>query len=82
MKSEAAADRRLNTLFRHLIITNEEEEEVNSNGMISCSVTSSAGDSVFANVVRAPEDPILGVHTTLPLFIIHIHIYIAIYVYL
>ena len=51
-------DRRINALVRHLV-------EPSSSAMadsISASPTSSLNtDSVFAHVVRAPEDPILGV---------------------
>lgn len=51
-------DRRINALVRHLA-------ESSSSAMadsLSASVTSSLhSDSVFAHVVRAPEDPILGV---------------------
>nr|XP_043606298.1 aspartate aminotransferase, cytoplasmic [Erigeron canadensis] len=58
----AAADRRLSTVARHLITTttNNEEEE-NGSFMISSSPTAAAGQSVFSNIVGAPEDPILGV---------------------
>ena len=52
------ADRRINALVRHLV-------ESSSSAMadsLSASVASSLhSDSVFAHVVRAPEDPILGV---------------------
>ncbi|GAA0139350.1 transaminase [Lithospermum erythrorhizon] len=54
--SAAAADRRLNALRRHL----EASSDIDSGLMISPSPTSSPG-SVFSHVVRAPEDPILGV---------------------
>lgn len=51
-------DRRINALVRHLV-------ESSASAMadsISVSPTSSLNtDSVFAHVVRAPEDPILGV---------------------
>lgn len=51
-------DRRINALVRHLV-------ESSSSAMadsLSASPTSSLHtDSVFAHVVRAPEDPILGV---------------------
>ncbi|PWA71904.1 Aminotransferase, class I/classII [Artemisia annua] len=60
------ADRRLSTLARHL--TTGGVRNVHDNAAISCSPTSSTssmvvvGDhSIFANILRAPEDPILGV---------------------
>ncbi|KAL8262628.1 hypothetical protein R6Q59_023977 [Mikania micrantha] len=53
--NSSSTDRRLSILSGHLAATID-----NVGGSISCSPTS-AGDSVFANVVRAPEDPILGV---------------------
>lgn len=56
--STAAADRRLNALVRHLGI----EDSKSAMADISANPTSASnGDSVFAHVVRAPEDPILGV---------------------
>ncbi|XLU75511.1 hypothetical protein S245_034564 [Arachis hypogaea] len=54
--SSSSSDRRLNTLAKHFLQT---ESENNQN--MSASPTSSHGDSVFAHLVRAPEDPILGV---------------------
>jgi hypothetical protein len=53
--SYSSCDRRLNTLARHLIDVNDQ----NQNQMASSPTASS--DSVFAHLVRAPEDPILGV---------------------
>ncbi|KAI3825508.1 hypothetical protein L1987_06998 [Smallanthus sonchifolius] len=53
--NSSTVDRRLSTLSRHLAGTIDKE-----GSGISCSPTSGA-DSVFTNVVRAPEDPILGV---------------------
>nr|XP_007137184.1 hypothetical protein PHAVU_009G106800g [Phaseolus vulgaris]ESW09178.1 hypothetical protein PHAVU_009G106800g [Phaseolus vulgaris] len=50
-------DRRLNTLARHFIPV---LEPMASNDNISASPTA-ASDSVFNHLVRAPEDPILGV---------------------
>ncbi|XP_076906590.1 aspartate aminotransferase, cytoplasmic-like [Bidens hawaiensis] len=57
MKSSLSADRRLSILSRHLAGTIHKEE----GGTTISSSPTSAADSVFANVVRAPEDPILGV---------------------
>ncbi|OVA20333.1 Aspartate/other aminotransferase [Macleaya cordata] len=62
----SAADRRLSTLVRHLgdssSSSSSSMESQNPNSDISLSPTAAFnGDSVFANVVRAPEDPILGV---------------------
>uniref|UniRef100_A0A7N0V5X0 Aspartate aminotransferase n=1 Tax=Kalanchoe fedtschenkoi TaxID=63787 RepID=A0A7N0V5X0_KALFE len=51
----SAADRRLATLARHL-----ESPPQGSESSIFASPTA-AGNSVFAHVVQAPEDPILGV---------------------
>jgi hypothetical protein len=55
--SYSSCDRRLNTLARHLIDVNDQNQ--NQNQMASSPTASS--DSVFAHLVRAPEDPILGV---------------------
>lgn len=54
----SASERRLNALVRHL--ATEESSPMDS---ISASPTSAHADSVFAHVVRGPEDPILGVNT-------------------
>ena len=56
--SEAASDRRLNALVRHL--ATEESSPMDS---ISASPTAARADSVFAHVVQGPEDAILGVTT-------------------
>ncbi|KAL4579477.1 hypothetical protein LXL04_015625 [Taraxacum kok-saghyz] len=53
--NSSSADRRLSTLSRHLAGT------IRNEGSGISSSPTSAGNSVFANVVRAPEDPILGV---------------------
>lgn len=53
--NSSSADRRLYTLSRHLAGT------ISNEGSGISSSPTSAGNSVFANVVRAPEDPILGV---------------------
>ncbi|XP_010110107.2 aspartate aminotransferase 3, chloroplastic [Morus notabilis] len=56
--SSSPTDRRLNTLVRHLLVENSSSVM----DSISASPTSAFhGDSVFAHIVRAPEDPILGV---------------------
>lgn len=57
--SSSAADRRLNALVRHL-----EGSSLNGSRSIAASPTSGshgAPNSVFDHLVRAPEDPILGV---------------------
>ncbi|KAK1367749.1 Aspartate aminotransferase [Heracleum sosnowskyi] len=54
---EATADRRIATLARHL----ETSSFSYSRNIITASPTSSNSSSVFANLARAPEDPILGV---------------------
>ncbi|GAY48264.1 hypothetical protein CUMW_110390 [Citrus unshiu] len=56
----SATDRRLNALFRHLSSSARmDPQQLNS---IAASPTSAnQNDSVFSHVVRAPEDPILGV---------------------
>ncbi|RDX79522.1 Aspartate aminotransferase 1 [Mucuna pruriens] len=51
------SDRRLNTLARHFVRVHD---QMASHDNISASPTA-ASDSVFAHLVRAPEDPILGV---------------------
>ncbi|KAF8388972.1 hypothetical protein HHK36_025656 [Tetracentron sinense] len=59
----SAIDRRLSALVRHLGDSSASSmESQNPNQTIYASVTASFnGDSVFSNIVRAPEDPILGV---------------------
>ncbi|KAA8525291.1 hypothetical protein F0562_007146 [Nyssa sinensis] len=55
-------DRRLSALARHLEASSSACAMDSQNQMISASATSAIGDnSVFGHVVRAPEDPILGV---------------------
>lgn len=53
----SASDRRLNTLARHLVTVND---QMASQDDISASPTA-ASDSIFNHLLRAPEDPILGV---------------------
>ncbi|KAI3691167.1 hypothetical protein L2E82_49386 [Cichorium intybus] len=53
--NSSSADRRLYMLSRHLAGT------ISNEGSGISSSPTSAGNSVFGNVVRAPEDPILGV---------------------
>lgn len=62
--SSSPAERRLNSLVRHLNgDLSASIMDSQSNNSISASPTSAShGDSVFAHVVRAPEDPILGVN--------------------
>lgn len=55
----SSSDRRLNILARHLVAVNNDQNQMDSQN-ISPSPTA-ASDSVFAHLVRAPEDPILGV---------------------
>lgn len=59
------ADRRLSALARHLDGSSASStmDSHNYNHAISASATSGSGfgGSVFAHVVQAPEDPILGV---------------------
>ncbi|KAE8056592.1 hypothetical protein FH972_013348 [Carpinus fangiana] len=58
----SASDRRLNALARHLVDASPAMDSQNPNYTVSASPTSGFhADSVFAHVVRAPEDPILGV---------------------
>ena len=65
--SSSASDRRLKTLARHFVDSSPvpvmDSHSQNPNDTVSPSPTSSAfhADSVFAHLVRAPEDPILGV---------------------
>uniref|UniRef100_A0A5B7ADB3 Aspartate aminotransferase n=1 Tax=Davidia involucrata TaxID=16924 RepID=A0A5B7ADB3_DAVIN len=55
-------DRRLSALVRHLEGSSSSSAMESQNQTISASATSAFGDnSVFGHVVRAPEDPILGV---------------------
>ncbi|XVF48527.1 hypothetical protein PTKIN_Ptkin03bG0197800 [Pterospermum kingtungense] len=57
--SSSATDRRLSALVRHLTTTSP---SMGSQTTVTFSPTSGFhGDSVFNHVVRAPEDPILGV---------------------
>lgn len=63
-----AASRRLITLARHLEVSKFGSSK---NDGLYPSITSGFdgnSDSVFAHVVRAPEDPILGVYISLFLF--------------
>lgn len=54
----SASDRRINALVRHIA----GENSISAMDSISASPTSASnGNSVFAHLVRAPEDPILGV---------------------
>jgi hypothetical protein len=63
----SASDRRLSALARHLVDASPAMDSQNPNDTVSASPTSGVqADSVFAHVVRAPEDPILGV-LSLPL---------------
>lgn len=62
-------NRRLSTLARHLEVSTM-ESSVNEG--LYASITSGFdgnSNSVFAHVVKAPEDPILGVKTLSPIFI-------------
>lgn len=65
--TSSASDRRLKALARHLVDSSPvpvmDSHSQNPNDTVSPSPTSSAfhAGSVFAHIVRAPEDPILGV---------------------
>ncbi|XP_010254083.1 PREDICTED: aspartate aminotransferase, cytoplasmic-like [Nelumbo nucifera] len=63
--SPSPTDRRLSALVRHLGVGDHSASSMESqdpNPAISPSATAAfSGDSVFANIVQAPEDPILGV---------------------
>ncbi|CAK9166109.1 unnamed protein product [Ilex paraguariensis] len=64
--SSSSTDRRLSALVRHLegsATASSAMNSLNQSSTISASATSgfTAGNSVFAHVDRAPEDPILGV---------------------
>lgn len=67
-------DRRLNTLARHLGEIPDQNQMASN---ISPSPTASS-DSVFAHIVQAPEDPILGV-TFLLLFLFDYRIAICLF---
>ncbi|GLU01429.1 hypothetical protein SLE2022_187360 [Rubroshorea leprosula] len=57
--TSSPSDRRLSALVRHLTGSSL---EIDSQSILSASPTSGFhGDSVFSHIVRAPEDPILGV---------------------
>ncbi|PON76515.1 Aspartate/other aminotransferase [Parasponia andersonii] len=58
-----SSDRRLNALVRHLLVGDSNSSSSSSMGSITDSPASASDgrDSVFAHVVQAPEDPILGV---------------------
>lgn len=59
---DSATDRRLNALLRHLSSSATARMDTQHLNSISASPTSAnQNDSVFSHVVRAPEDPILGV---------------------
>lgn len=57
--SSSSSDRRLKALVQHFVAS----QNPNSSSMasLSASPVSSGADSVFAHIVQAPEDPILGV---------------------
>lgn len=67
------ADRRLELLARHLEPLLTAANPHDCNRTVSASPTSgfSVPDSVFNHVVRAPEDPILGVLLSLSLALFH-----------
>ncbi|KAM0973666.1 hypothetical protein FF1_016963 [Malus domestica] len=58
-----SSDRRLSALVRHLAAEEDQSSSAMDahNNSISSSPASAHANSVFAHVVRAPEDPILGV---------------------
>ncbi|XP_062098112.1 aspartate aminotransferase, cytoplasmic [Humulus lupulus] len=58
--SSSPTDRRLSALVRHLLVENSDPSAM---APVSASPTSASNglDSVFAHIVQAPEDPILGV---------------------
>ncbi|RXH72649.1 hypothetical protein DVH24_012333 [Malus domestica] len=58
-----SSDRRLSALVRHLAAEEDQSSSAMDahNNSISASPASAHANSVFAHVVRAPEDPILGV---------------------
>lgn len=65
------ADRRLSALVRHLEGSSRNAE----NGSIAAAPTSGSSggrNSVFDHVVRAPEDPILGVILSLSLSLLFV----------
>lgn len=64
-----SADRRLSVLARHLEPSSSAAVEGHSNHFIVAAPTSGydGKQSVFSHIVRAPEDPILGVNLSLPL---------------
>ena len=51
-------DRRINALVRHLV---QSSSSAMADSLSASATSSLQSDSVFAHVVRAPEDPILGV---------------------
>ncbi|XP_010532471.1 PREDICTED: aspartate aminotransferase 3, chloroplastic [Tarenaya hassleriana] len=59
--SSSSSDRRIGTLLRHLV-GGSESLAMDPRSSVAASPTSGiAGGSVFAHLVQAPEDPILGV---------------------
>jgi len=68
----SSSDRRLNTIAKHFLDVNDQNQMASQN--ITPSPTASS-DSVFAHLVRAPEDPILGVCFLLFLFDHQITVY-------
>ncbi|KAF4348435.1 hypothetical protein F8388_019530 [Cannabis sativa] len=59
--SSSPTDRRLNALARHLIAENSDPSSAMAPVSASPTSASNGLDSVFAHIVQAPEDPILGV---------------------
>ena len=90
--SSSASDRRLKALARHFVDSSPvpaavmDSHSQNPNDTVSPSPTSSAfhADSVFAHLVRAPEDPILGVISLslslYSLFYLSMYMYVGRYV--
>ncbi|GMG99060.1 hypothetical protein Nepgr_000900 [Nepenthes gracilis] len=60
MEGSAAANRRVSVLARHLESSSSDVDS-NEPSLYASLTSGSDGDSVFAHVVKAPEDPILGV---------------------
>uniref|UniRef100_A0A803QWG9 Uncharacterized protein n=1 Tax=Cannabis sativa TaxID=3483 RepID=A0A803QWG9_CANSA len=71
--SSSPTDRRLNALARHLIAENSDPSSAMAPVSASPTSASNGLDSVFAHIVQAPEDPILGVFYSILFFFAFMH---------
>lgn len=63
--SSSPSDRRIGALLRHLTSGNESQIADRLSSVYASPTSGATGGSVFAHLVQAPEDPILGVNLLL-----------------